>query len=101
MLFRSSLMEQISCSTLQQEKGIEQITLALSELEKVTQSNVAVVEELAGSSDVLKHQVVELQTRTRNFRLGNEVPAQAVAPTSSKPAAVAVSTGEQNYWHSF
>ncbi|WP_312626779.1 methyl-accepting chemotaxis protein [Scandinavium sp.] len=97
----SSLMEQISCSTLQQEKGIEQITLALSELEKVTQSNVAVVEELAGSSDVLKHQVVELQTRTRNFRLGNEAPAQAVVPTPSKPAAVAVSGGEQNYWHSF
>jgi methyl-accepting chemotaxis protein len=97
----SSLMEQISSSTLQQEKGIEQITLALSELEKVTQSNVAVVEELAGSSDVLKHQVVELQTRTRNFRLGNEAPTAIMPVTQPKPAPVAAASSDQNYWHSF
>lgn len=65
----SRLMDDISSSTSEQEKGISQITLALSELERVTQSNVAMVEELSGSSDVLKNQVIELQTRTRNFRL--------------------------------
>ncbi|MGL4723745.1 MAG: methyl-accepting chemotaxis protein [Scandinavium sp.] len=97
----SSLMEQISCSTLQQEKGIEQITLALSELEKVTQSNVAVVEELAGSSDVLKHQVVELQTRTRNFRLGNEASQEMAPAAQERPKVVPVVSNEQNYWHSF
>ncbi len=97
----SSLMEQISCSTLQQEKGIEQITLALSELEKVTQSNVAVVEELAGSSDVLKHQVVELQTRTRNFRLGNEVSQEMAPVVQERPKVVPAVSNEQNYWHSF
>ncbi|MDR9963590.1 hypothetical protein KIF59_03365 [Enterobacter cloacae subsp. cloacae] len=43
--------------------------LALSELERVTQSNVAMAEELNGSSDVLRNQVIELQSRTRNFRL--------------------------------
>ncbi|MFN1127969.1 methyl-accepting chemotaxis protein [Lelliottia nimipressuralis] len=65
----SKLMDEISASTSEQEKGISQITQALSELERVTQSNVAMVDELSGSSDVLKNQVIELQTRTRNFRL--------------------------------
>ncbi|WP_407830028.1 methyl-accepting chemotaxis protein [Trabulsiella odontotermitis] len=65
----NGLMEQISVSTLQQERGIAQIAQALTELEKVTNSNVAVVDELAGSSDVLKQQVVDLQSRTRRFRL--------------------------------
>ncbi|HBW95093.1 MAG TPA: chemoreceptor protein [Enterobacter asburiae] len=65
----SRLMDDISASTSEQEKGISQITLALSELERVTQSNVAMAEELNGSSDVLRNQVIELQTRTRNFRL--------------------------------
>ncbi|MEA5204741.1 methyl-accepting chemotaxis protein [Enterobacter mori] len=65
----SRLMDDISASTSEQEKGISQITQALSELERVTQSNVAMVEELNGSSDVLRNQVSELQTRTRNFRL--------------------------------
>ena len=65
----SKLMDEISATTSEQEKGITQITQALSELERVTQSNVAMVDELSGSSDVLKNQVIELQTRTRNFRL--------------------------------
>ncbi|MCM7534355.1 methyl-accepting chemotaxis protein [Enterobacter sp. DN] len=68
----SRLMDEISASTSEQEKGISQITQALSELERVTQSNVSMVEELNGSSDVLRNQVIELQTRTRNFRLENE-----------------------------
>ncbi|MCU2458284.1 methyl-accepting chemotaxis protein [Enterobacter hormaechei subsp. hoffmannii] len=71
----SRLMDEISASTSEQEKGISQITLALSELERVTQSNVSMVEELNGSSDVLRNQVIELQTRTCNFRLKNEYQA--------------------------
>ncbi len=68
----SRLMDEIFASTSEQEKGISQITQALSELERVTQSNVSMVEELNGSSDVLRNQVIELQARTRNFRLENE-----------------------------
>ncbi|WP_150324675.1 methyl-accepting chemotaxis protein [Enterobacter hormaechei] len=71
----SRLMDEISASTSEQEKGISQITQALSELERVTQSNVSMVEERNGSSDVLRNQVIELQTRTRNFRLENELQA--------------------------
>lgn len=71
----SRLMDEISASTSEQEKRISQITQALSELERVTQSNVSMVEELNGSSDVLRNQVIELQTRTRNFRLENEFQA--------------------------
>ncbi|KUQ62089.1 methyl-accepting chemotaxis protein [Enterobacter bugandensis] len=75
----SRLMDEISTSTAEQEKGISQITLALSELERVTQSNVAMAEELNGSSDVLRNQVIELQTRTRNFRLDQRHPSSPVA----------------------
>jgi methyl-accepting chemotaxis protein len=69
-------MDEVSVATLQQEKGIAQITQALSELERVTQSNATMVDELAGSSDVLKRQVIELQGRTRNFRLAGSAPAE-------------------------
>lgn len=68
----SQLMNEISNSTSEQEMGIAQITLALSDLENVTESNVAMVDELSGSSAVLKNQVIELQARTRNFRLEQE-----------------------------
>lgn len=80
----SRLMDDISASTSEQEKGISQITQALSELERVTQSNVAMVEELNGSSDVLRNQVIELQTRTRNFQLENGHPAAERSPQPSR-----------------
>lgn len=64
----NGLMAQISVST-QQQQGIEQIASALSELEQATQGSVMIADELAGSSDELKMQVTELQSRTHNFRL--------------------------------
>lgn len=106
----SKLMDEIAVSTLEQEKGISQITVALSELEKVTQSNATMVDELAGSSDILKNQVVELQTRTSKFRLAGK-PVTDVAPavtSSTVPSETRknrlvrpVIRNQENYWHSF
>jgi hypothetical protein len=84
-------MDDISASTSEQEKGISQITLALSELERVTQSNVAMAEELNGSSDVLRNQVIELQTRTRNFRLISHPCPHHLAARHPSSAARALS----------
>ncbi len=106
----SKLMDEIAVSTLQQEKGISQITLALSELEKVTQSNVSMVDELAGSSDILKNQVLELQQRTSKFRLAGQQAVQPAAPVvqpqtaqDKRPSRLVrpVLRNQENYWHSF
>ncbi|HHA1932204.1 TPA: methyl-accepting chemotaxis protein [Enterobacter ludwigii] len=80
----SQLMDDIFTSTSEQEKGISQITLALSELERVTQSNVTMAEELNGSSEVLRNQVSELQARTRNFRLEKGYQAEST-PSHAGP----------------
>ena len=106
----SKLMGEIAVSTMEQEKGISQITLALSELEKVTQSNVTMVEELAGSSDILKNRVIELQARTSKFRLAdNQVTDTGPVTTPSsvpsenrrnRQASPAIGN-QENYWHSF
>ncbi|MDN2486698.1 methyl-accepting chemotaxis protein [Kosakonia sacchari] len=99
----SKLMDEIAVTTLQQEKGISQITLALAELEKVTQSNVTMVDELAGSSDVLQHQVEGLLQRIGKFRLaavktqGEALPAHVSPPHVNAPLL----GKQENYWHSF
>ncbi|UJD96834.1 chemoreceptor protein [Lelliottia amnigena] len=92
----SKLMDEISATTAEQEKGITQITQALSELERVTQSNVAMVDELSGSSDVLKNQVIELQARTRNFRLEEKDEFMGQARQRS-PSAIFPRRAEQVY----
>lgn len=99
----SKLMDEIAVTTLQQEKGISQITLALAELEKVTQSNVTMVDELAGSSDVLQHQVEGLLQRIGKFRLAAvKAQGEALPANVSPPRVNAPLLGKQeNYWHSF
>lgn len=94
------LMEHIFISTQEQEKGIQQITIALSELEKVTVSNAAVVDELAQSSDVLKNQVVELQERTSNLRLGNEDSMGAVI-SPQLVATKKIKHAQEGNWQTF
>ncbi|MDR2296931.1 MAG: methyl-accepting chemotaxis protein, partial [Comamonas sp.] len=80
-----ALMGHIFISTNEQEKGIQQITTALSELEKVTQGNVAVVEELAGSSEVLNKQVFELEKRTSSLHLGESDEASVILSPQLAP----------------
>ncbi|HAB2327601.1 TPA_asm: chemoreceptor protein [Salmonella enterica subsp. diarizonae] len=83
------LMSEISTTTREQEKGINQITLALSDLESATHSNVLMVEALSASSDVLKAQVIELQTKTNKFRLGQPGYSEHAL---SRPHASSLST---------
>ncbi|AIR06104.1 MULTISPECIES: methyl-accepting chemotaxis protein [Cedecea] len=93
------LMGHIFISTNEQEKGIQQITTALSELEKVTQGNVAVVEELAGSSEVLNKQVFELEKRTNGLHLGDSDEARVILPTP--PAPRRMLKKEEEHWQTF
>ncbi|WP_202303461.1 methyl-accepting chemotaxis protein [Dryocola clanedunensis] len=97
-----ALMGHIFISTNEQEKGIQQITLALSELEKATQSNVVVVEELAGSSEVLNKQVFELQKRTSNLRLGErEVEESPLTAPARRAAPGRAKREEEGQWQTF
>nr|WP_234015195.1 methyl-accepting chemotaxis protein [Cronobacter dublinensis] len=63
------LLDEVNMATQEQQRGIEQINLAIAELDKVTQSNASMVEELAGSADVMSEQVTRLNAGTRVFRL--------------------------------
>ena len=75
--------------------------LALTELETVTQSNGMVVEELARSSDILKNQVIDLQSRTQNFRIGDEPRKADVAPGAAVLKPAVAGSHDKDFWQSF
>lgn len=56
-------------ATSEQEKGVCQIAQALSELERVNQNNVVVVDELAMSATALGNMVRELDAKTSHIKL--------------------------------
>ena len=61
----SSLISQVSASSEEQSKGIEQINLATGEMDKATQATAANAEESAAASEELAAQAKELNTIVR------------------------------------
>ncbi|MDH5752969.1 MAG: methyl-accepting chemotaxis protein [Deltaproteobacteria bacterium] len=56
----STLMNQVSQGSVEQSRGIEQVTAAMAQMDTVTQSNAASAEETASSSEELSAQSQEL-----------------------------------------
>ena len=65
----TSLLEQISDSTNEQQSGIGQVNEAVSNMDGITQQNVAMVEELAASATTLSHQIETVIEAMHVFRL--------------------------------
>jgi methyl-accepting chemotaxis protein len=63
------MASEITMSTSEQKGGLEQITAAISELEKNTQQNSALVEETASSGEEIENRTGELVQQIRHFKV--------------------------------
>ncbi|RZI39340.1 hypothetical protein EGT07_29480, partial [Herbaspirillum sp. HC18] len=106
----------------EQATNLQGVNMAVSELDKGTQQNAAVVEEAAAAAEALAHEADNLARLTEQFQLGNSKAAPApvtrpAAPRSSpqspwqgaKPARVprparakvALAVAAENDWQDF
>ncbi|QBE65921.1 methyl-accepting chemotaxis protein [Pseudoduganella lutea] len=77
----SSLMAQIGSASHAQTDGIAQMNDAVAALEQDTRNNVALVEQVATASALLRQQAQVLSTLMRQFRVGaGELPPAALVP---------------------
>jgi len=67
----SSLVDEISSASLEQNMGIQQISSALQQLNNGTQQNASLAETLANSADALSEFASELQRQVSYFKIGN------------------------------
>jgi methyl-accepting chemotaxis protein len=65
----TDIMSDISVASNEQSAGIEQINLAITEMDHVTQQNAALVEEAAAASEKLRIQADELSNTVSVFKL--------------------------------
>jgi len=106
----SDIMGEISAASKEQSTGIEQVNVAISHMDTVTQQNAALVEEAAAASGSLDDQAQQLRATVSQFRLPAEAqghrqmvasahrdssqavrgvmstPARATKPAPSRPA---------------
>jgi len=115
----SDIVAEISSASQEQSEGIEQVNLAITQMDEVTQQNAALVEEAAAAAQSMKEQATKLSDVVRIFKLEtNQVvlahPAASrkrtidITPVASKliktPARIvakATAKDDVNSWEQF
>ena len=78
----TDIMGEISAASTEQSAGIEQVNLAITQMDEVTQQNAALVEEAAAAAESLEEQSEALATSVSVFKLdeaGHPVRARQAA----------------------
>jgi len=89
----TSLIAEITAASQEQAQGIEQVSETMTQMEKVTQQNAAMVEEASAAAGSLEEQAQALSSAVAVFQLGDEARrAAAAAPVAAKPVASNVVT---------
>ncbi|MBP6120751.1 MULTISPECIES: methyl-accepting chemotaxis protein [Providencia] len=65
----TDIMSHIATASDEQSKGISQVSIAVAEMDKVTQQNASLVEQSAVAANVLEEQVAKLSQLISIFRL--------------------------------
>jgi methyl-accepting chemotaxis protein len=65
----SRLISEMAAASDEQKQGINQINIAISELDSMTQQNAALVEETAASSEEMANQAQELESLMGMFTI--------------------------------
>ena len=101
----TDIMGEISSASDEQSRGIEQVSLAVSQMDSVTQQNAALVQESATAAAALEDQSEQLRQAVAAFRLNGKEKAVAPRPANLKtpqllrPATTTASTDSN--WETF
>ncbi|NML30594.1 methyl-accepting chemotaxis protein [Paraburkholderia antibiotica] len=81
----SSIMGEIAAAALEQSTGIDQVNLAVAQMDEVTQQNAALVEQAAAAASSLEEQARRLSAAVAVFQTGGG--ARAVAAVAGSKAS--------------
>jgi methyl-accepting chemotaxis protein-1 (serine sensor receptor) len=101
----TDIMGEIASASDEQSRGIDQVGLAVAEMDRVTQQNASLVEESAAAAAALEEQASRLTQavavfRTRRITRETHAAPVLVKPTLSKPLVAKVGGGDDN-WETF
>ena len=83
-------MAEISSSSNEQSQGIEQINHAVTQMDKVTQENAALVEQSAAAAQALQDQAQRLNDSVSSFRLDDDASNATLICARAEQHAVRV-----------
>ncbi len=101
----TDIMGEIASASDEQSRGIDQVGLAVAEMDRVTQQNASLVEESAAAAAALEEQASRLTQAVAVFRIQQQQQRAREVAAVKTPAAVsspkaAVADGSDN-WETF
>jgi methyl-accepting chemotaxis protein len=81
----NGVVGEVAVSAKEQSAGLEQVNIAINEMDRVTQQNAAMVEEATAASHTLAREVAKFSAVASQFNLG----AEAGGPRAERPAPAA------------
>ncbi|MGU3416224.1 methyl-accepting chemotaxis protein II [Enterobacteriaceae bacterium C34A] len=102
----TDIMGEISSASDEQSRGIDQVALAVSEMDRVTQQNAALVQQSAAAATALEEQSSSLTRAVSAFQIAsvssNTVSKKTnVIPVSTAPQRARAATGTDDNWETF
>ena len=82
----TDIMADISAASAEQSSGIEQVNLAIGEMDESTQRNAALVEEASAAAQAMQDQAAQLARAVRAFRLDATAGNDALPAPAKRPA---------------
>jgi len=83
----TDIMSEITAASVEQSQGIEQVNLAITQMDEVTQQNAALVEEAAAAAEALEEQAQNLSVSVATFKVDEGSGSTAIARRASAPVA--------------
>ncbi|MBC7623800.1 MAG: MCP four helix bundle domain-containing protein [Aeromicrobium sp.] len=83
----TDIIAEISAATTEQSLGIEQVNVAVTQLDTMTQQNAALVEQSAAAALSLKDQTIKLNHSVSKFSVDDSGSGPATQPKSAAHAA--------------
>jgi len=99
----ATLMGGITVASQEQTRGIEQVNVALIEMDGVTQQNAALVEEAAAAAQAMQHQAAALAQLVSVFQVDDKTPGLGRAASAQRQlqAAPARTSARAEGWETF
>ncbi len=108
----ANIMAEISGASREQTSGIEQVSLAVGQMDEVTQQNAALVEQAAAAAESLEEQAHALAVAVGRFKLSTTQksvaqlapPREMPRPALNRPAAklsAPVAPPDEDHWEEF
>jgi methyl-accepting chemotaxis protein len=88
----TDVMSEIASSSREQSSGIDQVNIAISRMDDVTQQNAALVEQASAAAQALSEQATNLSHLSARYRVdddGSSAPPQMVQPAKPKAPPMA------------